>query len=457
MATFFFCGIGGIGMSAIALYLKKSGHEVLGSDRAFDMGKNEDMRQTLLKNGIELFSQDGTGLNKKTDVLVVSSAVEETIPDVKQALALHIPIKKRAEVLAEIFKGFSKRIAIAGTSGKTTVTAMTGHILYHLNQHPVMINGGISRNMYGDEGLSNLIYNKGDVCVIEADESDGSIELYTPTVSVVTNISLDHKPLAEIKPLFERFLSRAETGCVINKNCTETKNINVPVNAVSFSVEKDKTATLFASDVRQTAEGLYFKLNEKECHLPFIGRHNLENALTALAVCQVLGLDIALALEALSTFKGTKRRLEKIGTQKGITVIDDYAHNEEKIKASLSALKTLSSRLFVVYQPHGFAPLRLMKDGLIQMLKSELDENIFYLMLPVYYVGGTVAKTISSADVVEPLKECGKNALLFEEREDVLSFIKSNVKAGDVIAVMGARDDTLSLFAKNILDAIGEN
>lgn len=456
MATFFFCGIGGIGMSAIALYLKKSGHVVQGSDRSFDMQKNETMRQTLLSEGVELFKQDGSGVGEWTDVFVVSSAVEDHILDVKKALELNIVIKKRAEVLAEIFQSFSKRIAIAGTSGKTTVTAMTGHILYHLNQNPVMINGGISMNKYNDEPLSNLIYNKTDTCVVEADESDGSIKFYNPFISVVTNISLDHKPLEEIKPLFEDFLSRAEKGCVINKDCLETKNIQVPQNAVSFSVEKDKTATLYASDVCQSAEGLSFKLNGRPYHLPFIGRHNLANALTALGVVYLLGLDMDKAVQALASFKGTKRRLEKIGVQNGVVVIDDYAHNEEKIKASLLALKPLAKRLFVVYQPHGFAPLRLMKEGLIDMLKNVLDDQTFWLMLPVYYVGGTVSKTISSEDVVTPLAQVGKQAQLFTLREDVISYLKKTVHSGDIVVVMGARDDTLSLFAKDIVTSLGE-
>lgn len=457
MARFFFCGIGGIGMSAIALYLKKLGHDVLGSDRSFDMGKNYQMRDRLLSNGIVLFPQDGSGINQQIDVFVVSSAVESSIIDVKKALDFDLKIKKRAEVLADIFHTFSKRIAVAGTSGKTTVTAMTAHILYQLDKSPVMINGGISLNSYHNEPLSNLIFDTKDTCVIEADESDGSINLYTPYISVLTNVSLDHKPLDEIKPLFEAFLARSQKGCVINNDCKETKNLVLPKSdIVSFSIEKEPLSTLFASRVRQTSEGILFYLNGREYCLPFIGVHNLANALAAVGACMLMGLNIDDALNALKTFKGTMRRLEKVGVTNGMTVIDDYAHNEEKIKASLRALKEMASNLFIVYQPHGFAPLKLMKDGLIQMLQNELKDNIHWLQLPVYYVGGTVEKTISSQDVVFPLQKQGKKAFCFETRNEVIDYLLKNVKSQDVVAVMGARDDTLSLFAKEIFNQMGE-
>ena len=385
----------------------------------------------------------------------MSSAVEKSILDVKKALDLSIPIKKRAELLSEIFHSFEKRIAIAGTSGKTSVTAMTSHVLYHLKKHPVMINGGIMLNSYHNESPSNLIFDTGDTIVIESDESDGSIELYNPFISVLNNISLDHKPLEEIKPLFERFLERASLGCVINLDCEHTKTISLPnKKIVSFSVEKDETATLFAHDILQKPQGISFILNGKKYSLPFIGLHNLSNALSCVAACILMGIEVEDALNALQTFKGTHRRLEKVGSVHEITVVDDYAHNEEKIKAALSSLKVLLNKdehLFVVFQPHGFAPLKLMKDGLIQMLRQELTEQVSFLMLPVYYVGGTVDKSISSIEVTEPLFMSGKKAVSFETREAVKKHILDRVKSKDTIVVMGARDSSLSDFATEIL------
>ncbi len=460
MATFFFCGIGGIGMSAIALFMQQKGHCVLGSDRSFDMNQNDEMKERLLNKGIVLYPQDGSGVTEKIDSFVVSSAVEESIPDVKKALTLSLPIHKRAEILADIFHGFKNKIAIAGTSGKTSVTAMTAHILYCLEKHPVMINGGIMLNSYHGEAPSNLIFDEGEIVVIESDESDGSIELYKPSISVLNNVSLDHKPLEEIKPLFERFLSRATEGCVINLDCEETKTLSLPlIKTVSFSVEKDSRATLFASDVVQSAQGISFKLNKKEYSLPFIGIHNLSNALSAIATCLLMGVDLESAIQALSSFKGTHRRLEKVGEINQITVIDDYAHNEEKIKAALSAMKALlkeDNHLFVVFQPHGFAPLKLMKEGLIRMLAEELTDQTSFLMLPVYYAGGTVNKSVSSFEVTEPLFMQGKKAVYLETRDLVKKHILDRVKSEDTIIIMGARDSSLSDFAHEILMALKE-
>lgn len=458
MATFFFCGIGGIGMSAIALYLQKKGHKVLGSDRSFDVNQNNEMKNRLLKEGIFICPQDGSCVTNDIDYFVVSSAVEESIPDVKKAVELSVPIQKRAEVLADIFHTFEKRISIAGTSGKTTVTAMTAHILYQLNKHPVMINGGIMLNSYHNEEPSNLIFDTGEIIVVESDESDGSIELYNPFISVLNNISLDHKPLEEIKPLFERFLSRATMGCVVNLDCEHTKTISFPEKKiVSFSVEKDKSATLFAHDIVQSGEGISFQLNEKDYLLPFIGIHNLSNALAAVSACMLLGVNVEEAMNALQSFKGTHRRLETVGTVNQMTVIDDYAHNEEKIKAALSALKAVlrkENHLFVVFQPHGFAPLKLMKNGLIQMLENELTEQITFLMLPVYYAGGTVNKSISSIEVTEPLFMSGKKAVSVDTRELAKKHIVDRINPGDVVVVMGARDSSLSDFAQDILNAL---
>ena len=224
---------------------------------------------------------------------------------------------------------------------------------------------------------------------------------------------------------------------------------------VSFSVEKDKTATLFAHEISQTPQGISFVLNEKKYSLPFIGLHNLSNALSCVAVCVLMGIEVEEALNALQTFKGTHRRLENVGSIQEITVIDDYAHNEEKIKAAVSALKALLNKdehLFIVFQPHGFAPLKLMKDGLIQMLKQELTDQVSFLMLPVYYAGGTVDKSISSIEVTEPLFMSGKKAVYFENRDLAKKHILDRVKSRDTIVVMGARDSSLSDFAAEILN-----
>lgn len=450
MAIFFFCGIGGIGMSSIALYLRKSGHTVCGSDRSFDRNTNQKMREMLQKSGIKLFPQDGSGVSGAIDTFVVSTAVEESIPDVKVAREKGLVIRRRAEVLADILHAHIG-IAIAGTSGKTTVTAMVGHILHETGHQPLMINGGISVNTYDGNPPSNMMFGTGAACVIEADESDGSIELYHPDIAVVTNISLDHKPLDVIRPLFRDFINRAKQGAVINRDDAETRGLDLTsVRLISFSADGDATADLKADTIRLHPNGIDFDINGIPAHLDMIGRHNVENALAAIGACFLAGVSVEESVRALASFKGTGRRMQIAGVQNGVTVYDDYAHNPAKIQAALRALKDFSGRIFAIFQPHGFAPTRLMKEALVHMLSDELTDDIVWIMPDIYYAGGTVAKDISSRDIIEPLSQTGKKAFYMPSRDLILSFLKQNLRAGDRVIVMGARDDSLSRFAEQI-------
>lgn len=453
MATFFFCGVGGIGMSSIALYLRKKGHTVLGSDRSFDNHAPSAIQDALVKADVQLCPQDGSCVTTNIDYFIVTRAVEETIPDIKRAVELGLTIKKRPEILADIFHTY-KGIAIAGTSGKTSITAMTAHILHENGLKPTMINGGISLNTYNDEVQSNLIFGTGEYLVIEADESDGSIEKYTPYISVVSNISLDHYELDIVRKMFEDFLARTEHGVVINTDCKETQKITVKhPNVISFST-KGAVADLRATDIQPLPNGIQFKLNGTDVKLPVIGIHNIENALAAIGACMHAGVSVTDAVQALQSFQGTKRRLQKIGTENGITVIDDYAHNPEKIKAALSAMMQYPGHVYAIFQPHGFAPLRLMKEELIEVLKGFLTHNVTFIMNDVFYAGGTTAKDISSNDVISPVAETGKQALYLPTRGQTLDFLSHKLHAGDRVIVMGARDDSLSDFAQEILKTI---
>lgn len=453
MATFFFCGIGGIGMSAIALYLKNVGHTVWGSDRSFDLGNPNAVHTNLLNAGIRLVPQDGRAVTKEIDTFVVSTAVEETIPDIKRARELGLTIKKRAEILADILHSY-KGIAIAGTSGKTTTTAMLSHILYENALDPTMINGGISLNTYNDSPQSNMIFGNGEYCVIEADEHDGTIELYSPYISVVSNVSLDHKPLEILRPLFENFIHRTKHGVVINADCPEIQKMKFDhPNILSFSLHNDK-ADLYASNITPLAKGTAFDLNGEHFELPVYGDYNIQNVLAATAAALHAGVPFQHSMRALQTFKGTKRRLQKLGTECGITVIDDYAHNPDKIRATLETLKKYPGHTWAVFQPHGFAPTRLIKDELIHVLNTIIDDNLTFIATDIYYVGGTVAKDISAADIIYPVKDASKDAVYIPHRADIIDFLLPKLKDGDKIIVMGARDDSLSDFAWEILKRI---
>ena len=453
---YYFCGIGGVGMRSIAEFLKFKGNEVFGSDRAFDLKDNEQTKKRLSEKGIILFPQDGSGVNKDIDCLVVSTAVEDTIPDVQRALSLNIPIKKRAEILAEILHSH-KGIAIGGTSGKTTITAMSGHILYENAFDPVVINGGTFVNEYNGCVNSNVILGNGDYCVIESDESDGTIELYHPEIAVVSNVSLDHKPIEDLMKLFSDFVKRANTGAVINLDCPYAKTLShLHPNTITFSCDKNKNATLTASDIQKTQEGVSFLINGVKVLMSLQGLHNVQNAMAAIGACMLAGVSLENAAKALSSFKGTKRRLEKIGCFQDIIVYDDYAHNPEKIAATLRTLKSEKGRLFAVFQPHGFAPLRLMKDELITAFLNNTDSSDFLIFPEVFYQGGTVVKDISSKNIADALTEQGRRAFFFEKRQEIPAFIAENIKSSDTVVVMGARDNTLTNLAKEILQKVKE-
>ena len=443
-------------MSSIAQFLALSGHQVFGSDRGFDLQDNLQAKERLEKLGIKIYPQNASGVDETIDCFVTSTAVEAQIPDVQKAIELKLPIRRRAEMLAEILHQYTG-IAVGGTSGKTTITAMIGHILSICGKSPTIINGGILNNTYEpNTEPSNFIMGKGDFCVVESDESDGTIELYHPSISIVSNISLDHKPLEELRPLFSDFIRRTKIGTVLNADCNETYALTkIHKNTITFSLNPEKNATLTATDITPLSNGIDFKVNGISTHLQVLGKHNVENALAAIGACLLAGIKLEDTLDALPSFLGTKRRLEKIGTINNITVFDDYAHNPEKVAASLKTLAQENHTLWVVFQPHGFAPTRMMKDDFIKSFEKNTASQDKILFAPIFYQGGTVAKDISSKDLSDALNQKGKQAYYFENRADIPAFIASNVKPGDRVVVMGARDGTLTILAQDIFNAIG--
>lgn len=451
---YFFCGIGGIGMSGIALLLANKGQTVIGSDRDFDKGCNNLMKERLIAAGITIVPQDGSGVVKDIATFVVSTAVEKHIADVARAIELKLPICKRAELLALIFNKM-RGIAVGGTSGKTTVTAMIAHILHRAGFAPTMINGGISVDSYHNQTPSNLIVGNGKWCVIEADESDGSIALYQPQIAVLNNLSLDHKSLEELKELFSNFIKTAQMGVVIN---ADDKRL-VPLqklhpHTMTFSIQKKK-ADFVATDIQTTEMGMSFKINGQAGTLSQFGEHNVQNALAAIAATAIAGVSLTDALEALASFHGTKRRLEKIGEVAGVEVFDDYAHNPNKITAAIKTLRTGGHRLWIFFQPHGFAPTRLMKDELIDVFATQTGKKDLIFMPDIFYAGGTVAKDIASKDLINALVSMDKNAFYVPSREAFLSRL-TDAQAGDRIVVMGARDSSLSDFALQIISHLQE-
>ncbi|MCB9973615.1 MAG: UDP-N-acetylmuramate--alanine ligase [Rhodospirillales bacterium] len=439
----FFCGIGGSGMMPLALIARGFGYHVSGSDRTWDQGLLPEKFQWLRAQGIELFPQDGSGITIGVSRLIVSTAVEDHIPDIKAARTLSVPITHRSELLAEFFNQAPVKIAIAGTSGKTTVTGMTGYLLKMLGKDPVVMNGGIFKNFAADNPYCTALTGRGDIFVTESDESDGSISRYHPDIAVVNNIALDHKPMSELLDLFGGFIARAKQ-VVLNLDNAYCRDFSAdnPEKTVTFSLT-DPAADLCAATL--------------DMQLSVIGDHNVSNALAALGVAKCLGLDLQETLKVLRGFQGIKRRLDVLGTVHGITVIDDFGHNPDKISASLAAVKKFYAgrRMQVFFQPHGFALLRQLHRELAEVFRQGLSgDDRLYLVDP-YYAGGTADRSVTSADMVADMGAESRRAVLCENRDDVKQRILHTRKSGDVIVVMGARDDTLSQFAADLYHLIG--
>ncbi len=441
-------------MSPMAAILRQQGYPVSGSDRARDQRQTPEKFAQLESLGVRLFTQDGSGITPTIDAVVVSSAIEESIPDIQAARRQGIPILKRAEILAGMFEG-RKGIAVGGTSGKTTVTGMTGHILAACGFDPVIVNGGVMINV-------NASYRtgRGDWIVAETDESDGSIALFTPRIAILNNVTLDHKPIAELRGLFHDFIGRAKAGSVVNYDDPEACSLaGKNPDVLGFGIE-NPAAMLKAYDIVFNSHGSTFTAQDMRtqtmlsCQLNVPGHHNILNALAAVGAATLAGIDMKDAVQALAHFKGIRRRLEVTGTACGITIIDDFAHNPDKIAATLATLRQSPGRLLVMFQPHGYGPMKMMRKELAEAFASGLRPEDILVMPEIFYAGGTAARDISSADLIGDIAREGRKAIFVKTRGEAGDYLVQNAAEGDRIVVMGARDDTLSLFAREILGKV---
>jgi UDP-N-acetylmuramate--alanine ligase len=455
--TWFFCGVGGGGMSSIAQVLAAHGHRVIGSDRTYDRVGDVGIYRQLQGLGIILCPQDGSGVTDAIDVLVTSTAVESSIPDVGAAMDLQIPVLRRAQVLADLINGAATSIAVGGTSGKSTVTGMTGHILGVAGLQPTVINGAPLLDQMTDAAPGNAVCGRRDLVVAEADESDGTIALYDPSVAIVTNITLDHKPLPELRELFGGICQRSQQAAVLSADCPEASALaGLAKHSVTFSVA-GRDADVEVEILHNTDRGMMLRCDSVEFELPVAGRHNAANAAAAIAAAGCLGVDLQTAAQALSSFAGIHRRLQYIGMSNGVTVIDDFGHNPDKIAASLDTLTDRYDRVAVLYQPHGFKSTQFLKDGLIQAFVDGLRDGDVVIFPEIYYAGGTVEKTISSAALVAAISDAGRTACFHEERPAAVQDLLSLADSVDCLTVMGARDPSLASLASDVLQRLAGN
>jgi UDP-N-acetylmuramate--alanine ligase len=456
---YFFVGVGGSGMLPLAMILRDKGFEVEGSDRSLDQGRTTQKFGFLRDRGIALFPQDGTGVKSADQIVVASAAVEPTVPDIVAARRVGAKILTRAELLAQLFNAAPVSIGVAGTSGKSTTTGMIGWILHDLGRKPTIMNGAVMKNFItADAPFASAVVGESDLFISEVDESDGSIAQFSPRIAVLNNIALDHKSMDELRLLFRGFVGKAQAA-VLNLDNAETAALAGVTRSTTYSLA-DRSADLRAVDVMPQPDGIVFGLLEGSATAPLRvrlkvpGRHNVANALAALAAAREAGVGLRSAAETLERFSGIRRRLELVGSARGVTVIDDFAHNPDKIAATLSTLHDFPGRLLVMFQPHGFGPLKLMRDDFIDCFAQSLNPADVLIMPEPVYFGGTVERSVTTADIVRGVREKGRDAHGFADRAACGAKLIRLAEAGDRIVVMGARDDTLSQFAAELLKAI---
>lgn len=445
----FFIGVAGVGMSAIAQYLKGIGKEVSGSDRYFHPGEHNKTKEQLEAEGIKCFLQDGSGITKKTDLIVVSTAIEDTVYEVQKAKELGIPIIKRSELLSIIAKS-KKTIAVAGTSGKSTTSAMLYQILLDAQLEPSIISGAGLTSIIKQGKIGNAAVGKGEWLIIEADESDGSVVQYEPEIGLLLNIDKDHQEIDELIELFIVFKSNTNGLFIVNQSNTLAKSLSA--NSKNDFGFENENAGYSAENFHQNGLALTFEVLDQKFQMNSLGQHSVENATAAIAVAHQIGIDLKTCAESLAKYEGIYRRHQILGQKNGVWVIDDYAHNPAKCAASIKACQPLAEKVIAWFQPHGYGPTRFLKNDFIDEISDALRPQDEIWMSEIFYAGGTAIKDISANDLIEGIKEKGKNAHFIEDRNQLLEALKPELKPGTVLLLMGARDPTLESFCKKLYD-----
>jgi UDP-N-acetylmuramate--alanine ligase len=443
-----FTGIFGSGMSALAQYLRFQGITVSGSDRLHASEDTASIRQSLEGLGCAIVHQDGSGVGADTDVVCVSTAIEESNPDIAAARSRGLPILHRSDLLAAIIAA-KKTIAVAGTSGKSTVTAMIFEFLTACGKSPSLISGAGLRRLEKQGLIGNAFSGGSDLLVVEADESDGTLVKYCPEAAVFLNISKDHKNIDEIKQLFQTLASQSPwTASNADDPILATLPATVRFGRNGSGSWRPDQEQLLPTSVKLFKSGV-------EYHLPLPGSHNLENLSAALCVCEHFGCGQTALANAVKNYEGVARRFSVTGTKQNVHVVDDFAHNPAKLAAALSAARGLSGRIIAVYQPHGFGPTRFLKDEYIATFRTAFRQHDSLYLLPIYYAGGTAQKNISSEDIIQGLGPVAFKAQALSNRDELLTKLKVDAKSGDCVLLMGARDPSLPALVRKVVELFG--
>jgi len=382
---------------------------------------------------------------------VVSTAIEDSVPEVIAAKKLGKQILKRSEQLALIAS--SKRtIAIGGTSGKSTTAAMLFDILHYAALKPSIIAGAGLTRLIREGKIGNAAHGTGDWLILEADESDGSIVQYHPEIGVLLNVDKDHQEIDTLMELFAAF-KKNSTQFIVNRSHPLSAQLTSE-SPFDFSCDLDDAGVITARDFTQQGENISFYVQGIPFDLNILGKHNMENALAAIAVASSIGIALPMAAEALLRYEGIYRRHQIYRKKNGITLIDDFAHNPVKCARSIEACQPISDKLIAWFQPHGYGPTKFLRNDFVAELAAVLRPQDEIWMSEIYYAGGTAIKDISANDLIEDLKKLGVNAFFLADRNELLDHLRPHFTDSTSILLMGARDPSLGEFAQEVWNAI---
>ncbi len=438
-----FVGIGGIGMSGLALIMKGLGFHIQGSDQL--LNKNI---ERLKKNNIKFFLGHSNSNIKRATILVISSAIKNNNPEIKEAKKKNLPIYKRGDMLAHI-TSLKKNIVVAGSHGKTTTTSLIASIFAKAKLDPTIINGGVINSLGNSAKLG-----KSEWSILESDESDGSFVKVPSTYAVVTNIDREHmdyyKSLDDLKKHFVKFMKKVPSFgktfiCIDDKNNREVyrkikiKNIltygfnsnsNFKIKNTSFF----KNKSFFDIEMRLPNKK---KMILKKFEIPLIGSHNIKNATAAIAISYFIGIPLSILKKSLKNFKGVERRFNKIFNYNGADIYDDYAHHPTEIKEVIDGVKNSykEKKIICIFQPHRISRLNDLKKDFCLSFKRANS----VILCPVYKAGENMKLDLSYYNFSKQIAKKSKvQVFLVNNQYELAKFLKQHLNSDNIAIGMGA-------------------
>ncbi len=428
----------GFGMNVLAQYFVSRGCKVFGMDRSFDLGGRERVRVCLESLGVSILSEKDP-VPDPVDTIFLSPAIEKEHPALLEAQRRKILLLKRSEFLVRLFNEHHG-IGISGTSGKTTVTGMLSWMACGMKKKPFVFCGDEILNFASKTRLGNFLAGNQETMILEIDESDGLLPEYRPHLAGITSIQKDHFPLKDLRRMFGAFAENSKT-VVYNRDCAETRKLFGKKDSKGISVSLlNRKADYFGKLETRKGSRILYSVNGVPGELTIAGEYNVQNALLAVALACELGQSVESALERLRTFKGIRNRFE-LRQKKGSYFILDFAHNPEKVTASLRSAQNLGSPVVYVFQPHGYGPLKFMLNEFAEAFRKNLRKQDTLIILPVYDAGGTADRSVRSVDLVKKIKR--SNVLSMDSREALKSWARKSAPSPVSWVIAGARDETL--------------